>query len=90
MIRATAVCSGRVQGVGFRAHTVALAESAALSGFVRNQPDGTVLLVVEGEEADVRRFLGAVARFQVGASAPRLDVVHGPATGGFTDFHIQS
>jgi acylphosphatase len=52
--------SGRVQGVGFRATTAHLARSYAVSGWVRNLPDGRVELFVEGVEAEVLRFLEAV------------------------------
>ena len=48
---------GRVQGVGFRATAAALARDLPVSGWVRNEPDGSVQLEVQGTPADVRRFL---------------------------------
>lgn len=48
---------GRVQGVGFRATAAALARDVPVSGWVRNEPDGSVRLEVQGLPADVRRFL---------------------------------
>ncbi|MDP0498816.1 MAG: acylphosphatase [Verrucomicrobiota bacterium JB022] len=48
---------GRVQGVGFRFYTLQLAKGYAVSGYVRNEPDGTVAMEVEGEDGEVRRFL---------------------------------
>ena len=53
--------SGRVQGVGFRVRTRRIAIAHCVSGTVRNCNDGTVELVVEGEEAAISRFLGAVS-----------------------------
>lgn len=41
--------SGRVQGVFFRAETRDRAASHGLAGWVRNNPDGTVEAVFEGE-----------------------------------------
>ena len=44
---ATIVFSGRVQGVGFRAHVKRLADSMGVKGTVENLDDGTVRAVVE-------------------------------------------
>lgn len=52
-----AVVRGRVQGVGFRAHTLRAAVTESLSGFTRNLEDGTVLVVAEGPRAALERFL---------------------------------
>ena len=48
MAAARFIVSGRVQGVGFRFFTLREARALGLSGFVRNQPDGTVEVVAEG------------------------------------------
>ena len=51
---------GRVQGVGFRYFVLERAESLGLSGFVRNDWDGTVTGMAEGEALvleDLRRVL---------------------------------
>lgn len=48
---------GRVQGVGFRWATVSRAQSAELSGWVRNEPDGSVLCRVEGPSGEVEDFV---------------------------------
>ena len=52
---------GRVQGVGFRWTTLRAAQGHAVSGFVRNLPDGRVELVAEGAREDLQAFLGDVA-----------------------------
>src|SRR5262249_24442149 len=52
--------SGRVQGVGFRAATAQIARGYPVTGWVKNLPDGRVDLLVEGPEADVKKFLDAV------------------------------
>jgi acylphosphatase len=53
--------SGRVQGVGFRYTCQRLAEGFAVSGYVRNLPDGKVELLAEGAEDQVRAFLDVIA-----------------------------
>jgi len=52
MERILAIVSGRVQGVGFRWATLEKAENLGLSGSVRNEPDGTVRVEIEGERAE--------------------------------------
>ena len=54
------LASGRVQGVGFRATTRQIASRYAVTGFVRNLPDGTVEIVMDGSEDDIAEFRAAV------------------------------
>ncbi len=56
VIRRRSVFSGRVQGVGFRATSREIARGFAVTGLVRNEPDGTVLLEVQGEEKELSAF----------------------------------
>ena len=48
--------------MGFRATTHRLATGFAVTGFVRNLPDGSVELVAGGDAEELDRFLAAVAR----------------------------
>jgi acylphosphatase len=47
------VVSGKVQGVGFRYYTWKRAMEHGITGFVRNLPGREVLVVAEGEAADL-------------------------------------
>ena len=49
--------SGRVQGVGYRAWTVAEARRLGLGGWVRNRRDGTVEALFCGVERKVRAMV---------------------------------
>ena len=53
--------TGLVQGVFFRATTYDIARDYAVSGWVRNETDGSVRCVVEGEKDELDRFLAAVS-----------------------------
>ncbi len=58
--RRRVVYSGRVQGVGFRFTCERLAAGFDVAGYVRNERDGTVLLVAEGEPDVLEQFLAAI------------------------------
>ncbi len=51
--RVEAIVHGQVQGVAFREYTRREAERLGVSGWVKNQIDGTVAVLCEGEEAQV-------------------------------------
>jgi len=53
---------GRVQGVGFRMTARRLSSSYPITGYVRNQADGRVEMVVEGEPETLSSYLLAVHR----------------------------
>lgn len=48
---------GRVQGVGFRYYTEKKAKEIGLTGYVQNQPDGSVLIEAEGQEHQLFEFI---------------------------------
>ena len=51
---------GHVQGVGFRATCIALATGLAINGFVRNEPDGSVLLDADADPDDAQEWLSRI------------------------------
>jgi acylphosphatase len=57
MERRRVTYSGRVQGVGFRYTTVSVARQFPVTGYVQNLRDGRVVVLAEGEGADLERFL---------------------------------
>lgn len=50
------IVRGRVQGVSYRWFTREAARALGLTGFVRNQADGTVEVQVEGPAETIERF----------------------------------
>jgi len=61
------VVSGRVQGVGFRYFVYDAALRENLSGWVRNLPNRSVEVLVEGEQEAVTRFERALRQGPPGA-----------------------
>ncbi|HSB88252.1 MAG TPA: acylphosphatase [Ilumatobacteraceae bacterium] len=57
MIRVRAVVEGRVQGVWYRESCRREADSEGIAGWVRNNEDGSVEAVLEGEPHAVARVL---------------------------------
>jgi acylphosphatase len=68
------VVRGRVQGVFFRAETERRARSLGLAGWVRNNPDGTVEAVFEGDRARVESMLDWSRRGPALADVEGVDV----------------
>jgi acylphosphatase len=63
---------GVVQGVGFRWFTMRAARRLGLAGWVRNDSDGSVEVLVEGSETVVDRFIEDLRRGPEGASVSEV------------------
>jgi acylphosphatase len=74
MERARVVVHGFVQGVGFRYSVQREASRRGLAGWVRNQADGTVEEVFEGEPEDVAALVRFCEEGQCGAEVERVDI----------------
>lgn len=70
--RLVAQIDGHVQGVGFRAATQREAEKFSLTGWVGNNPDGSVTVVAEGPRPALEQLL---AWLQFGPTAARVESV---------------
>jgi acylphosphatase len=68
------VVHGRVQGVFFRETTRSRAYRAGVAGWVRNNEDGTVEAVFEGEPDDVEVMVHFAGIGPSGAYVDRVDV----------------
>ncbi len=71
-MRKRVVVSGRVQGVFFRGTIRNAAEREGLAGWVRNNRDGTVEAVFEGDSASIARL---VALCRQGPPAAQIEAV---------------
>ena len=57
MVRKQIRFRGKVQGVGFRYHAKNAASSLGLTGWVRNESDGSVYMEVQGEDVLVETYI---------------------------------
>ena len=79
---------GHVQGVGFRYTTQRIAGRFAVTGHVRNLPDGRVEVLVEGPAREVQSFLSEI-RAALDDKIQDVDVHTLSATGEFKRFEIR-
>ena len=73
------IVRGRVQGVGFRAWTEAIALERGLQGWVRNRRDGAVEALFAGPADAVAAMVAACRRGPPGARVNGLDQRAGTA-----------
>lgn len=80
---------GRVQGVGFRYNTRREARRYGLSGWVRNEPDGTVEVRFEGDPESVHSFSEWLKKGPPGARVEKVEFKKVPYTGTFRSFSVE-
>jgi acylphosphatase len=82
------IYSGNVQGVGFRYTTRSLAKGFAITGYVKNLPDGGVQVVAEGTRSEIEAFLSAIQSEMSGYLRDFRQTTR-PASGRFMGFDIR-
>jgi acylphosphatase len=87
--RVTVRYEGMVQGVGFRFTALRAARTLNVTGFVRNEYDGSVFLVAEGSETTLRDFLEAIRQSHVGDYIATEVPEWTAAAGSWTSFQIE-
>jgi acylphosphatase len=79
--------TGRVQGVWFRAFTQEKAKQFGIKGWVKNTPDGNVLVVAQGEKKDIETFIDYL---RTGPPMARVDKIFTSEINGLSDFNTFS
>ena len=82
------VVKGRVQRVGFRFFVEDAARRENVRGYVRNEHDGSVEIVAEGDADAMQRFEMAVRRGPIGARVDDLDTSELEPSNRFTSFLV--
>lgn len=80
---------GIVQGVGFRYYIHYYAKSYGIVGYVKNNIDGTVTFVGEGEEENLYKILDHLKKGPTGASVSNVEYNFYDAKGEFKNFVIK-
>lgn len=88
MERLHAVVHGDVQGVGFRYFLLRKANQLGLTGWVRNNDDGTVELVAEGRRRELEELNRAAQEGPSLARVSRVEAEWSPAAGGMDRFDL--
>jgi acylphosphatase len=87
--RLSARITGRVQGVGFRNFTQRRARRLGLTGWVRNEPDGSVRLEAEGPREVLDDLVEAVHQGPRMAAVDDVEVAWDDATDEFEVFQVR-
>ena len=84
------VVKGRVQRVGFRMFVEDAARREGLHGYVRNQHDGSLDILAEGDAEAMTRFERAVRRGPSGARVDDVETTEVAASGRYHAFSVTS
>ena len=89
MQRLDATVRGRVQGVGFRRYVMRWARRLGVSGWVRNEPDGSVRLAAHGEGPALDRLTRLLWGGPPGADVTAVEATRTRTLGAFDSFQIR-
>jgi len=87
-IRAHLIIEGRVQGVWFRDSTRNEATRLNCTGWVKNRFDGSVELVAEGSQEEVKKLIEWCHHGPPGARVTMVHEIKEDYTGKFESFRI--
>jgi acylphosphatase len=80
---------GIVQGVFFRANTRRKARELGLKGWIRNCNDGSVELLVEGEEERIKKLIAWCSSSIPYAEVKRVTITYEKFKNEYKDFEIK-
>ena len=89
LVRADIIVTGIVQGVYYRADTQRQAAALGLTGWVRNEMDGSVGIAAEGEKEAIDTLIEWCHEGPPGARVGRVEVKWSEPTGQFQQFSIE-
>lgn len=88
-MRAHIWVTGRVQGVGFRAHVEYYARQLGVTGWVRNVGDDTVEAVAEATRKNIERFIEMVKQGPRASHVDESKIEWETVTGEFLEFGVK-
>ena len=81
--------TGRVQGVGFRYETSALAKQRKLKGYVSNLSDGSVEIAIDGTRDDLKKLVADLEASFGKTHISNVSYSEKKETETFSDFSIR-
>ena len=89
IVRYSACAAGRVQGVGFRMFVRQQALAHEIAGWVKNMPDGTVTMELQGTQRDIDAAFAAIRAGNMFVRVERLDIEPREPLADDRDFSIR-
>ena len=89
LARAEIICSGLVQGVGFRYFVLRTASKIGVKGYTKNLFSGDVLTVAESEEFKLRELFERLKIGPMHAHVTGAKINWSEPTGEFTNFEVR-
>ncbi len=89
MLRKEIIVVGMVQGVGWRYHCLRVAQRFDITGYVKNEPDGTVKIVVEGRDDEVEEFIKYLQSSNYPGHVKSWKINNFAYTGEFKNFRVR-
>lgn len=80
--------TGLVQGVFFRSHARQKAQELSVKGWIRNEKDGSVLILAQGSKAGLDEFIEWCKKGPDSAKVENVDVVWGETAEVMAGFKI--
>ena len=81
--------SGMVQGVGYRYFCYRKAKDLGITGWVKNQPDGSVLILAEGDRSAIEGFIVELKMGPPASSVNDVNVEWRSFSGEMSEFMIE-
>ncbi len=89
ILRAEIIVTGLVQGVGFRYFVVRKATELNLVGFTKNQYNGSVLTIVEGEQHLIEDLYKQLKIGSMHSDVRGSNIKYSEAINEFTSFEVR-
>ncbi|MBH50245.1 MAG: acylphosphatase [Candidatus Marinimicrobia bacterium] len=81
--------TGKVQGVWFRAFTQDKASLKNVTGWVKNESDGSVIGEAEGVNSKIEEFISLLEKGSPNSNVEHVDIEVSSDLKGYNDFHIR-
>lgn len=89
MERVNIIVFGDVQAVGYRFTAIEIARDLGLTGWVKNNSDGSVEIVAEGEEEKLKDLISWTRKGPPFAKVDKVQFDWEEATGEFSSFDVR-